>query len=200
MPVFRPTRGANATPRIVVVCTGNYCRSPLAEALLRRELPPGIDVASAGTNAVSERLPHPFAQRILTDLDFTESEIASLRPSKLVERTLQGATLVLTAEVEHRRQAVALLPQMADCTFTLKEFARLVADAELPTGTPTERLLSLREEAASRLPQDQEAEQSPGSDDIRDPMGQSQAAFDACFVEIVESLAWSALLRGPETR
>src|SRR5690348_647746 len=43
------------TTRVLLVCTGNICRSPLAEALLRRALEErdlkGVEVSSAGTGA-----------------------------------------------------------------------------------------------------------------------------------------------------
>ncbi len=38
--------------KVLYVCTANICRSPSAEALLRRAGVPGVEVASAGTAAV----------------------------------------------------------------------------------------------------------------------------------------------------
>mgnify|MGYP001045078727 CR=1 FL=1 len=44
--------GRRKAPRLLFVCYGNICRSPMAEALARRRLGPGAEVASAGIGAV----------------------------------------------------------------------------------------------------------------------------------------------------
>lgn len=41
-----------AIRRILVLCEGNHCRSPLAEALLRRAIGPRVEVRSAGLRAL----------------------------------------------------------------------------------------------------------------------------------------------------
>src|SRR5262249_32071923 len=70
-PALRPHAGAPAgrgrSPRIAVlfVCTGNTARSPVAEALLRRQADDRVTVASAGTRP-GERL-HPTAERVLRE-------------------------------------------------------------------------------------------------------------------------------------
>jgi len=48
---------------VLVLCEGNHCRSPLAEALLRRELGPRVEVVSAGLDALVDRPAHPETLR-----------------------------------------------------------------------------------------------------------------------------------------
>ncbi len=49
--------------RILVLCEGNHCRSPLAEALLRQELGPDREVRSAGIHALTGQPVHEETQR-----------------------------------------------------------------------------------------------------------------------------------------
>lgn len=66
----RPPRAAAVTPeyRVLFVCLGNICRSPLAHGILRAKLADAsllgtVDVASAGTNiSFPGRPPHPRAR------------------------------------------------------------------------------------------------------------------------------------------
>jgi len=50
--------------RIMTVCTGNICRSPLAEAELRHQLPPEINVCSSGLNALVDAPAQETVQKI----------------------------------------------------------------------------------------------------------------------------------------
>lgn len=68
-PVRRRSR-ARRQPSVLVVCTGNLDRSPLAEALLQRELQEAgldADVASAGVAAPRDATPDPKLQRVATE-------------------------------------------------------------------------------------------------------------------------------------
>lgn len=53
-------RASTLFKRILIVCTGNICRSPLAEAWFRRALP-GAEVSSAGVGALVGRPAEPDA-------------------------------------------------------------------------------------------------------------------------------------------
>lgn len=50
---------------VLVLCTGNSCRSQMAEAFLRRDLPAGLAAASAGSHP-AERV-HPMAVRVMAE-------------------------------------------------------------------------------------------------------------------------------------
>ena len=49
---------------ILVVCTGNICRSPTGEYLLKKELGEGFDVMSAGLGALVDHPAHELSQKI----------------------------------------------------------------------------------------------------------------------------------------
>ncbi|WP_186169478.1 low molecular weight phosphotyrosine protein phosphatase [Burkholderia gladioli] len=49
---------------ILIVCEGNICRSPMAEAMLRQAVP-GRRVASAGLNALVGMPASPYAQEVM---------------------------------------------------------------------------------------------------------------------------------------
>ena len=113
-------------PHILIVCTGNICRSPLAEQLLRAKLlAAGVDVtvSSAGTQAMVGGAMTPEAHDLSLQLG---SVTAEHTPRQLTAQMLANADLVLTATRDHRRDAVTLFPRATRYTFTLNQFARLV--------------------------------------------------------------------------
>ena len=112
------------TFRILTVCTGNICRSPLAEQLLRRELA-GVDavVSSAGTGAL---VGHPMADRAAAYSRRLGGEPDAHAGRQLTSALLRESDLVLVATRRHRKAVVELLPRASRSTFTLREFARLL--------------------------------------------------------------------------
>lgn len=110
---------------ILTVCTGNVCRSPLAELLLRdgrAGLP--ITIQSAGTNAlVGQGMPEP-AKEIASELGLTgqNAHIASA----LTREHVVGADLILAMAREHRAAVVQAVPIVARKAFTVRELARIV--------------------------------------------------------------------------
>lgn len=113
---------------ILCICTGNVCRSPAAERLLTRMLPPGAQVASAGTHALAGQPIWPPMATLLSGagVDPTGFEARQLTPGMV-----RDADLVLAMSTEHRAAAVELSPAAVRKTFTLREFARLLRAVEL---------------------------------------------------------------------
>ncbi len=110
---------------VLVVCSGNMCRSPMAAAQLRRTLQemkvPGIGVRSAGTIAQAGRPASPEAVEVAEahGLDITHHRTTPLTPD-----LLRRADIVLVMEKERHVDAVrALDPGAIGKTFVLSEFA-----------------------------------------------------------------------------
>ncbi|MEI2828096.1 MAG: hypothetical protein V9F04_18075 [Dermatophilaceae bacterium] len=95
--------------RVLVVCTGNICRSPAGERLLRHLLPRdrGIEVTSAGTYAVVGHPIEPSMARLLTADGVDVSGFAARR---LTETLVAATDLVLTMETGHRTAVVHAPP------------------------------------------------------------------------------------------
>lgn len=153
--------------RILIVCVGNVCRSPLAERLLRRALADEVaaglvEVTSAGTGALDGRPMEPAAAAELERLGGSAEGFVA-RP--VTEAVLAGSDLVLTATTDVRKQVVGLAPAVLHRTFTLKELA-LVVEQEaqhvqvLPDVRRALRALSARRGAVAR-----------NDLDVPDPMG-----------------------------
>lgn len=114
------------TFRILTVCTGNICRSPLAEQLLRARLVLlGVTVESAGVSAlVGTGMPEP-ALALATRLGVTDA--ASHVARQVTVDLIRGADLVLAMSREHRRALVELTPAATRKTFTIRELANIAA-------------------------------------------------------------------------
>jgi protein-tyrosine phosphatase len=117
---------------VAFVCTGNICRSPVAERLFRARVPKSADVLvwSAGTRGLTGRGiddPSAFALRELgIDPDGHVAQRLDLDSSS-------RADLVLCASTEHRGIVLRSVPLMMARTFTMREFSRLAQGAgELP--------------------------------------------------------------------
>lgn len=114
--------------RILFVCTGNTCRSPIAEALLKHmaeERRLELHVQSAGVAAGGGM---PMSQYAATVLE--EQNIANhheFRSTALNEKLVQWADMILTLTTDHKRHVLQQFPGVSDKTFVLKEY---VNDAE----------------------------------------------------------------------
>ncbi|MEH3088922.1 MAG: low molecular weight phosphatase family protein [Microbacterium arborescens] len=115
---------------IMTVCTGNVCRSPLAEQLLRTRLAdlPGT-VTSGGTYDMGGAPMPDDAQRLAVE-NGVSAEMASAHRSQTISPArLASPDLILAMAREHRRGIVELAPSRLRAAFTVREFARLAADA-----------------------------------------------------------------------
>jgi protein-tyrosine phosphatase len=119
---------------ILFVCTGNVCRSPMAELLCRAMFDPAADpgadleVASAGMGALVGEGVDTASAAVLAELgiDASTHRARQFRPVWAAR-----ADLVLTAERAHRDKIMTDVPTAFRRVFTMKEFARL---ARRPAG------------------------------------------------------------------
>lgn len=154
-------------PSILVVCSGNLCRSPLAEALLRRRLDERLGdeapaVRSAGTIAVAGSPATPEGVLVAAEHGLDTSTHAATR---LERELLREPDLILAMAAEHRERVVAMEPEVARKTFTLKELVRLLEGSPPAAGaTLVERVAAANERRG--------AEPGPADDeDVADPIG-----------------------------
>jgi protein-tyrosine phosphatase len=108
---------------VLILCTANICRSPMAEGLLRHRLDRlGVParVHSAGRLYEGE----PVSTGSVDALRARGLDITAHRSRRTTAALLQGADLVLAMERAHVREAVALEPSVWPRTFTLKELVR----------------------------------------------------------------------------
>jgi protein-tyrosine phosphatase len=118
---------APAQVRILTVCTGNICRSPVAERLLQAGLdqavPGGFVVASAGTRALVGEPIQPASADIVRTFGGNPEGFAA---RQLTSRILRGVDLVLTMTSGHRGEVLQLDASLLKRTFTIREFARML--------------------------------------------------------------------------
>lgn len=106
--------------RILIVCVGNICRSPMAEFLLRDQLAcPDICVASAGLGALVGHPPDHHATALLRERGID----ASAHRARQLERVmLRDADLVLVMERSHLRAVTRMAPEASGKLFLLRHW------------------------------------------------------------------------------
>lgn len=146
---------------ITFVCTGNICRSPMAEGLFRREAElrgAKVEVRSAGTWGNDGWEASGPAVTVLAEM---EIDLAAHRARTLTAADLGDSDLVVVMTAVHQEDARALAEDAANKVRLLREFADIEAEAVAGEG-PEERLASLL--ARTRPPYRREME-------VGDPYG-----------------------------
>lgn len=170
---------------ILLVCTGNICRSPLAESFLRRALADRFGdraplVSSAGTMAMADAAATPEGISVAAEygLDTSGHTARLLEPA-----LLRDADLILGMGADHLERVLEVDPDARARTFTLKELVRLLEDLSLPAAGQVPTSLVDRVVAAD----DQRVR--TGTDHIRgeevaDPIGYPVETYRATASEL----------------
>lgn len=190
---------------VLMVCTGNVARSPLAEQLFAArvasifgpEASASIVVSSAGVNALVGDDMTAKAQRVARNHGV---EPTPHRARQLDRELVAGADLVLGANRAHRRFVVETVPRASRTAFTIAEFAHvtrwLASEAAQRGAAPhpvglVDRLLAVRDTAA-RVRGVVPPPADPSDYDVRDPYRRSSAVYDrvgAIISDAVTSIA-----------
>ena len=106
---------------VLFVCTGNICRSPIAEGLFRRLIGnrKDIEVVSAGVHAVRGQPPSLYAVQVCAE---EGTDISGLRSQPLTATLVDQATHIFAMTGAHLETIQALFPHTAEKTFLLREF------------------------------------------------------------------------------
>lgn len=176
---------------ILLVCTGNICRSALAERLGRAYLDEALGsragavrLLSAGTRAVVGSAMHPDSALVLRALGGDPDGFVA---RQLTDTLVAGADLTLTMTRAHRREVLALAPRALPRTFTLREAADLVGSTDgdavgsADVGESLQRLV--RGLAAARA-----YRSAGGGDDVTDPIDQPVTVHEEVGEAIAEAL------------
>ena len=137
-------------PQILFVCTGNTCRSPMAEYLAKNiitEKELNFRVASAGFvtdgMAISENSNYVLA---LNGIDASEHTSTLLN-----EENLRKSWLVLSMTINHKNKILQLYPASASKVYTLSEYAGLSSDITDPFGKDIEYYKNTFEEINEKV-------------------------------------------------
>ncbi len=191
--------------RILVVCTGNVCRSPYIERRLAQLLgDTGLEVSSAGTRAMVGAPIEPGSVELL---ERAGADAAGFASRQLTPAILAEADLVVAAAQRHRSDAVALNPRVLRRTFTLGELADLLADTDLSVAADEARADAsgdtpwvARVAEAARDRRGFVRARTADESDIPDPYGRGAEAYALMGTAIEDVLPTVARALRPATR
>lgn len=165
-----------------MVCTGNLCRSPMAEAVFRAAVERrgcDISVSSVGTWAYDG---NPATDEAVEVVAARGMDLSSHRSRELAADSLARADVIVAMTSVHRREILDVDPAVAHKVVLMKELVEMALEGDLPDSAERrlERLLGARRPEWRRAL------------DLDDPIGKPVGAYERTVAQIemgVEVLA-----------
>ncbi|RME30352.1 MAG: low molecular weight protein arginine phosphatase [Candidatus Zixiibacteriota bacterium] len=119
---------------IMFVCTGNTCRSPMAEAALRclleNERPGAAEIISSGVAAANG---FPATMYAIEAVKVWDCDLSKHRSQQLTRELIDRSDLIMGMTSEHVREILRLSPEAKDKVYLFKNFPD-----PSPSGEPVE--------------------------------------------------------------
>ncbi len=120
--------------RIIFVCTGNTCRSPMAEAIFKdiikeKGMDENIQVSSAGVYAfVGDPAGYQAIEVMKNEFGI---DIKSHRAKVLDDTDVENADIILTMTKHHKNMIIDIYPKASEKVHVLKEFVGAKGDSDI---------------------------------------------------------------------
>ena len=145
--------------KIMFICTGNICRSAMAQWLLKQKLEDkeikNVEVYSCGVYAQDGDIPTWEAKRVM--MDEYSIDMSKHRATNIVNSNIKEMDLILCATSRHKRDVLRIYPELEGKVFTMKEY------------------VGYDREYHDKI-------------DIKDPWGYDIETYRSCIAEIYECL------------
>jgi len=138
--------------RVLFVCIGNVCRSPVGERLLASRLPAdGFEVSSAGVGAM---VGYAMSRYAAAELKAYGGDPTGFAARQLTPEMIENADVLLTATRDLRSQVLAESPGALRRTFTVLEFAALTGMSDGGSANDIVKWAGAHRSAAGSVEQD----------------------------------------------
>lgn len=174
--------------KILFVCTGNICRSPMGELMLSHYLnDPDIEVDSAGTRGLDNHAIDPSSAKLMDQAGIDSS---AFRSKRITPQLADSADLILCFEPHQRQDIATLAPRASRRTFLLPDFANMCAycaqQGFITGSTRQEKIESVIDNASMIRPM------LPVPASIEDPHRKDFPVFQKAYDQISQALTMIA--------
>jgi len=179
--------------RLLIVCTGNICRSPMAQTIIeerfRKNGISAVSVESAGTFA---HVGEDMTDEVKISLVNQGYKVLKHVAQQVTPELVANSDLILTATEEHRAEIVRLYTKANRNTFTIKELSNILAFMNDPACEVEIETSSILKEKVRIASSNRGYPESLESLDLEDPYQQGQQVFDVTLRELEPLLGSSA--------